>query len=240
VLGLILGREGDRDGLFLTRLHADQLVLEARDEGVRAEHQRGVFRLAALELDAVQLADEVDDQLVAFGRFLGLGRILVALVLRGDVAERLVDLRVGHGDHQTLELEAVDARGLDHGQHFKVDGDRRVLALLVVLVEADFRLHRRAQALVADQRVDRFADRVVHHLAVQGFAVHLLDEVGGHLAGAEAGHADLRRDLLDLRFDLGRQLGGRDRDQVGALEPFVDGLLGLHGNWSGAFYARIP
>ncbi len=60
--------------------------------------------------------------------------------------------------------------------------------------------------------------------------MHFLDEVRGHLAGTEAGHLHLRSDLLDLRIDLVRDLGGGDRDQVGALEPFVAGLLGLHGD----------
>ena len=235
MLGLIVGREGDRDGLFLTRLHADQLVFEAGDEGVRTEHQRSVFRLAAVKLDTIELADKVDDQLIALGRLLRLGRVLVALVLRGDVAQRLVDLFVRHRHDETFELEAVDARRFDRGQHFECYGDRGILALGIILVEADFGLHRRTQRLVAEQRVDRFADRVADHLPVQRLAVHLLDEVGGHLARTEAGHAHLRGNLLDLGIDLRGDFACGDGDQIGALEAFVDGLLGLHGNWSDAF-----
>jgi hypothetical protein len=40
--------------------------------------------------------------------------------------------------------------------------------------------------------------------------VHLADEVGRHLAGAEAGHADLRRHLLELAVDAGVDVLGAE------------------------------
>ncbi len=239
MFGLIFSREGNGDGLFLPCLHAHQLVFKAGDEGARTQHQRRVFGLATVKFDAVQLADEIDDQLVAVRRLLGLGRVLVAFVLARDTRQRFVNLRVGYRHHQLFQLEAIGARRINGREHFEADAYLRVLAFRIIFIEADFGLHRGAQRFIAQQLIDRFANRVVHHLPMQGFAVHFLDEIGGHLARAEAGHPHLRGHLLDLGVDLRGEIGGGDRDEIGALEPFVDGLLGLHGDWSEAFLPKI-
>src|SRR5690606_2420650 len=161
--------------------------------------------------------------------------------------ELLVDLLVGHRDSQALELEPLDGRRLDLGQHLELDLELGVLALLVALVEVDLRLQRRAQLLLAHQRVDRFAQARVERVGVQCLAVHLADQVRGHLAGAEAGHAHLRRDLLHLGVDARLDLLRGNLERVGALEPFIGGFNDLHfrtfhklssepaprGNWCG-------
>ena len=95
VLGRIALRERDLDVAALALGDADQLVLEAGDEGVRADQHRDVAAAAAFERAAVDLAGEVDDHAVAglgLGA-LGLGR--ERLVLVGDALDRLVDLVVG-------------------------------------------------------------------------------------------------------------------------------------------------
>ena len=86
ILGRVVGREGHLDGLVVARLGAGELLLEAGDEAARADHQRRAFGLAALEFDAVDAADEIDDQLVAVGGLLGLGRVGVALLVRRPAA----------------------------------------------------------------------------------------------------------------------------------------------------------
>jgi hypothetical protein len=92
----------------------------------------------------------------------------------------------------------------------------------------DARLQRRAQLAVLDQALDRFAHGGVEHVGVQRLAVHLAHEVRGHLARAEAGHAHLRGDLLDLGVDLRVEILGRDGQRVAALEAFVGGFDDLH------------
>src|SRR5690606_25974313 len=192
-------------------------------------------------------ADEVDDHLVAGCRLLRLRRVTVALAVGGEPLELLVDLLVGHRHGQSLELEALDRRRLDLRQHLELDLELGVLALLVALVEVDLRLQRRAQLLLAHQRVDRFAQARVERVGVQCLAVHLADQVRGHLAGAEAGHAHLRRDLLHLGVDARLDLLRGNLERVGALEPFIGGFNDLHfrtfhtlssepaprGNWCG-------
>ena len=88
---LIIGREGRLDLALLTRLGAHQAFLEARDEIAAAEQDGRVLGRAAREGLAVDLADEVDDQTVAF-----LGRALLRLVAKiggAEPVDRLVDIR---------------------------------------------------------------------------------------------------------------------------------------------------
>src|SRR5205823_1470005 len=58
--------------------------------------------------------------------------------------------------------------------------------------------------------------------------VHLAHQVGGDLAGPEAGHADLRGDALQLAIDSGVDVLPGNRDPVGALEALVQRLDSLH------------
>ena len=233
--GLVIFGEGDGDGLLIARLHARQLLFEAGDELARTEHQRGVLGGAAFEFFAIHAADEIDDQLVAIGGLLALRRVLVALIVAGELLQHLVDLLVSHRHRQAFQLQAIDIGRVDLGQHFEFDRQLGILALIVAFVELDLGLHRRAQFLFAHQLVDRFADHVVDGLRVHLLAVHLAHQIRRDLAGAEAGHADLRGDLLDLAPDTRIDVLGGDRQRVGALEAFIGRLGNLHGNG----YSRI-
>ena len=229
VFSRIIFGEGHGDGLFIAGLHARQLFFEAGNELARTDDQRRVLRLAAFEFDAVDAADEIDDQLVAVAGLLGLGGVLVALVVRRDALDRFVDLFVGHRNGQAFELEALHFGRFDFGQDLDVDVQRRVLAFFIAFVELDLGLHRRTQLVLCHDLVDRFADHVVDRLRVDLLAVHLAHEVGGHLAGAEAGHFHLRSDLLHFAGNALVDFLGGNRDGVGALEALVGGLFDLHG-----------
>src|SRR5690606_15708939 len=58
--------------------------------------------------------------------------------------------------------------------------------------------------------------------------VHLLDQVGGHLARAEARHAHLRGDFLHLALDPGLDILGRNRERIFALQAFIGLFDDLH------------
>ena len=60
LLSLVLLGELDVDVKLLTGLVADDLLLEAGDEGTAAQHQRVVLSLAAVESNAIDKALEVD------------------------------------------------------------------------------------------------------------------------------------------------------------------------------------
>jgi hypothetical protein len=204
-------------------------VLEAGDEHARAEHQRRALGLAALELDAVGAADEIDDELVAVFGLLALLRVGIAFVLAGDAGERGVDLGIGHRRHQALDLKSLEARRCDLGQHLQVHRQFGVLALGIAVLERDPGLHGRAQRLVLHQGIDRFADRFLDRLRVELGAVHLAQQVGRHLPGAEAGHPHRGCDPLQFGGNAGVDVRGGDGQLVAALEALAGGLGDLHG-----------
>ena len=82
----IVRRERRLDGAVLARLDADKLLLEARDERLRADHHRDVVARAALERRAVDRAGEGDRDLVAGGRFRAFALGQERTVLLGDAA----------------------------------------------------------------------------------------------------------------------------------------------------------
>ena len=83
VFGRIVIREGHGDGLFIACLGADQLFFEARNEPACAQFQRGIAGGAAVKGYAIDLAGEIDDQLIAVFRFLALLGIDKSLGARG-------------------------------------------------------------------------------------------------------------------------------------------------------------
>ena len=72
MLGRIGLREGHLHRAGLARGDADELILEAGNEGVRADHDADIAAGAAFERLAVDLAGEVDHDAVAV---LGLGAL---------------------------------------------------------------------------------------------------------------------------------------------------------------------
>ncbi len=138
--GIVLG-ESDGDLLFVARLEADELLLESGDQAIRADLDRLLLGRAALESNAVQLADEIAHDLIAVLRLaLVLGG--KALLLSGDPLHRLVDLRFGDRHDHLFELHALDLGGFDLGQHFEADRNLCVLAFFIAFAQLDMRLHR--------------------------------------------------------------------------------------------------
>ena len=63
VFGVVLHGEGDGDVLLLADVHADELLLKARDEGLGADHELLAFGRAAVELHAVHGAGIIERSL---------------------------------------------------------------------------------------------------------------------------------------------------------------------------------
>src|SRR3974390_3726369 len=94
MLRLIVRREGHLDGARLAGADADELLLEPRNEGLRAEQDGRVVALTAFEPLAVDAALVRNYETVAIRRLLALALRRVRLVLIGDARERLLDFLV--------------------------------------------------------------------------------------------------------------------------------------------------
>ena len=177
----------------LADAHADELVLEARDEGAGADIDADVAAGAALERLAVELAGEVDDDAIAL---LDLGAFAlggVGLVLLGDLVERLVDLGVGDLGGQPLELYAAEVGELDLRQHFErervgeidIAGDD-ALDLRLLVRNGDLRLHGEPEAALLHDLGIHLADHGLNRLGHDRAAIDLAQVRHRDLAGPEA------------------------------------------------------
>jgi hypothetical protein len=132
-------------------------------------------------------------------------------------------------DLQPLQLQPLDLRLGHVRQGLDLDLDHGVAADLVAFVEPHARLHGRADALVVEELLHAVLDGGFQRLLLEARPVHLADQIGRDLAGAEAGHLHLRRDRLQLGIDAGIDLLGGNRDAEAALQTLVQRLYSLHG-----------
>ena len=212
---------------------SDQLVLEARNELLGAEHQRLVGAGAAVEGHAVDLADIVDGDAVAVFRLARLG--LVGPRGFGDALDLLVDLGLrnvehlpGHGDvGKFLDLDRRDDLIGELEFEIRAAG-QDLLGFLLVLGHGDLGLHRGLFAAVGDDVARRVRQDLVDDFGHERLAVDLAQMRDRHLAGAEAVDADLGLGVVQPRHQLGFHVAGRNRHLDFALQAGIQRLGNLH------------
>ena len=225
---VILG-EGDLDLARLARLHALELLGEARDEPGSGDLDIHVRAGAALEHLTLDLAGEIDGQHLAL-----LGAAILfhgheAALAGGDLAERLVERFVGGGGLEPGELDAGEIGHRDLGQELELELELEILVLgLGRAHEIDLGLGGGAQATIGEELAGGFADALFQHLGGDGVAVALLDHAHRHLAGAEARDAQGLAELGEARGALALDIdGGHDHGEA-ALQAFGQRLGNLH------------
>ena len=117
--GRICGGERDLHLPVLAHRHANELVLETRDELAGADIDAHVATGAALERGAVDLAGEVDHGAIALLNLGALAFRRIRLVLLGDVFQRLVDLGIGDLGREALERDGLEIAERDGRQHLE-------------------------------------------------------------------------------------------------------------------------
>ena len=216
----------DLDADLVTRLGAQQLLLEAGDEGLAAQHQFVILAAAAVKEFAVDGAGEIDHRGIAVGGqpplFLGID----ALGL-GQAVDGKFDLGLAGLGLETFELELGKVGGDDCWQHLDRDGVFEIAAGLE-FGDLDLGLQRRFQLVLGQRLLGAQVDRVLEHLAGHGVAVFLAHQPHRYLAGAEPGQLRRGGKLLQPGRDLGLDLGGRDNDSELTLESVGSGLCYLH------------
>ena len=219
----------------LARRDADQRLLEAGNEAVRAEHDLDGFAFAAFERLALDRADEIDRHpVVIFGRrALRLVRIGPPAFRHG--VDRGVDLALRDVGDWPFERDFGEVADFEFRQHFERHPEIEIAARvehrvdrLLVFGQLDFRLLGEAQAVIVDDLlvggVDELLDEIGHHRA----AVDLLEIGDRNLAGAKAVHPDLGLHVGQLRLEFRRQVARRQRYAVFAFQPLAQRLGDLH------------
>ena len=227
--------ELDLEHAGLAGADADELLLEAGNEGVGADQHRHVVAAAAVEKLAVDLAGKLDGDAVAVFRLgaLGLGRI--GLVLVGDALQRLVDLGLGDLGGRAGELDILEIGEFDRRHDFDRHGVVEIrLALdhlldrILLLRHSDLRIGGELVAALADDLVVGVAHRLLDHLGHGRAAIHALEVGDRHLAGTETVDADFVLEIVKARVDLGLQFGRRHDHAEFALEAFGKRFGNLH------------
>ena len=229
MLGLILFGEVHDDGLFFARLNADQLLFEARDEGVRTQNQRVIFGSATFEFFTVDGAFEVDHNLIAVFRFGALFAGFEVLCGFGKACQRFFDGGFVGLDHHLFQLDLAQIDFWNFGQFFVSHGNFDVIAFFPVFVgHFDFGLHRGAVAGCLKMLCHGAIDAFLHRFAHDPLAELLFQQRHRNLALAEALHFDFGLRFGQLFVDLGFQFGGGHGDVVTAFQTFVQRLVDLH------------
>ena len=215
LLGAVVVGEGDLDRALVAGARALELVLEAGHEAAGAELDHLVAALAAGERLAVERAEEVHHHEVAAGGG-AVGRLELGAALAQGLdlgLDRLVaDVRLAAADLEPLVVAELGLRA-----DADLDREAQRLALAGQLGQVEVGLADRDDLRAVDRgRVpagDRLADGLVEH----GVAADALDDHRRrHLAGAEAGDAQVAaerlRGLGDALLDLGGGHLGLDAD----------------------------
>ena len=186
-----------------------------------------VLGFAALEGDAVLLAEEIDGHAVA-GSSGAINR-LVANALLAQNGERAVHFGVADFEHRTLDFNARQIAQLDFGINLE-NGRELEVSLALGGLRFDARVTGNAQLLRFGDFAERFFERVVERLVARLVAVLLLDHRRRHLARTEARHLHVLAQALQALLDFLVEIGDSDRQiqttlkGVGQLRGFDSGV----------------
>ena len=214
---------------------ADELVLEAGNEGVRADQDLDVAALAALERNAVHLAVEVDGDAVMGFRLRALGLHGIGSPAVGQPLDRVRDIGVFDIRRQALEFDLREVADLEGRQHFERHLEPEIAARLERRVDRrligrqlDLGLAGQPKVVVVDDLLVGFGDRLLDDVGHHRLAVDLAQVFDRHLARPETLDLGFRLELGQLTVQLLGEIARRKENVVLALEPLAQRLRHLH------------
>src|SRR5262249_9573675 len=203
----VVGWKRNLHHLRFAGAHADELVLETRDKGARADIDADIAAAAAFERHAVDLARKVDDDAVAFFHLRPVRLGSERPVLLSNLVERFLDLCVGDLRDLALELDALEIRQLDLRQYLERERIGEVGLSADDLFDrgrfvrnSDLGLHGELETAVAAVLRVELADYRLDGLGHHRLAVDLSQVRDRHLAGSEAAQLDA---ILEFAEPLG-------------------------------------
>ena len=240
VLALVLAdlrHEGE--GADVAGRGALERVVEAGQHPVGAELVAQRCGHEVLDRLAVLGAGDVEEQHVA-GRRRALDRAQRAETPAQPV-ELLVDVGLGDLGGVDRDLDRVVRRQLEVGHDVHLGGERQRRGVLEV-GDVDLGAAEQLDLVLAQRAVEVGVHGVAERLVEDGGTAHaLVDDAVGHLALAEAGHLDLRRDPLVRGVERWLQLLERHLDgelHPGGREGLDSALHGDRYSWIGWLRGR--
>ena len=174
---------------------ADDLILEAGDEGAAAQSQAVVLCLAAIESNAIDEALEVDIGDVAVLCSTLTGQLTGIALLH--TLQLSVHSLIGNSMDRLLHGQTGIITNLDFGLDSDLHGQGSTLGL-ACRINGDLRAANRLNASFLDGCLVSFGEQLVDGVIGKDIsAVHLLDQSTGSLALTEAGHRVLLALLLE-------------------------------------------
>ena len=227
--GAIFFRESDNHIFFCASLDADQLLFEAGNKAVGAQHQRIIFRGTTIKGLTINFTQEIKHDLVAifgFGCFFAIFKILGVL---SQIGQRLINRGLIGFGHQFFQIDGFQIHVRNGRQSLIAHFDLNIVAFFPVFIgHFNVRLLRRTITAIGKMLGHRPVDGFLHCLAQKSLTILLFQQSHWHFALAKALHLDgglgFGQFAINRRFKLAR----REYDRIAAFEAFIQCLGDLH------------
>src|SRR3990167_2258078 len=223
---LIISRESWVDYALFASLGAHQCIFKARNHAAGAENQLSTLGRTASEGFAVDLANEVDVQLVAI---LGsaLGGFETGVLLAQDF-QHVVDVSVSYVSLQAFDSDGFEASNGEFREHFEGGNVFQILAFLERL-----RLNGRSaswiELLLNNGFVESGLDQIAQSFLTRSIFITLTDHAHWHFARTETRDLGTTGSLLQTLVDFSLDALNRDANGHTALESRGTFNRNLHG-----------
>ncbi|MNQ69711.1 hypothetical protein D3C85_843240 [compost metagenome] len=223
---LIVLWESQVQNALFTGFCANQAIFETRDHAAGTQNQLGTLGGTASEHFTVDLADEIDVQLV-FVLSSAIGHFETGVLLAQDV-QHLVQIGIRHVSAQALYGDTFETGNGELREHFEYGYVFQVLARFQGFW-LDRRLTSRVQLLLNHSFVERRLDHVAYSFLASVSTETALDFAHWHFAWTEASNLGLLGGLLQTLVDLALDALSRHGDAHAALKSSSIFNRNLHG-----------
>ncbi|VVO41197.1 hypothetical protein PS712_05880 [Pseudomonas fluorescens] len=223
---LIVLWEGQVQNALFAGLSTNQTVFETRDHAAGTQNQLSTFGGTASEHFTVDLANEIDVQLV-FVLGSAIGHFETGVLLAQDV-QHLVQIGISHVSAQALYGDTFETGNGELREHFEYGYVFQVLACFQGFW-LDRRRTSRVQLLLDNSFVEGRLDYVAYRFLASFSAETTLDFAHWHFAWTEASNLGLLGSLLQTLVDLSLDALSRHGDAHAALKSRSIFNRNLHG-----------
>ncbi|GBH18960.1 diguanylate cyclase or its enzymatically inactive variants [Pseudomonas syringae pv. actinidiae] len=223
---LIVLWEGHVQNALFTGLGANQTVFKARDHAAGTQHQLGTGGRTASEYFAVDLAHEIDVQLVfVLGGTVG---HFEANVLLAQHFQHIVQIAVSDVGGQTLYSDGVETGNGEFREYFESSDVFQIFAFFERFWLYS-RSARRVQLLLNHSFVKGSLNQIAQCFLARAVLVTLTNHAHWHLARAEARDLGFTCSLLQTLVDFSLDAFGRHANGHAALKSGSIFNRNLHG-----------